>query len=72
MPLVPFLIMCSDDKNQRKRQYSKITAGSVQNGVFYCKKWSFALDPSGDVSMTKSFLLVLYFNTLHVLFHVEA
>ena len=28
-------------------------------------------DPTEDASMTESFLLVLYFNTLHVCFHVE-
>ena len=28
-------------------------------------------DPTEDASMTESFVLVLYFNTLHVRFHVE-
>jgi hypothetical protein len=28
-------------------------------------------DPSGDVSLTVSLRLVLYFNTLHVRFHVD-
>jgi hypothetical protein len=28
-------------------------------------------DPIGDVSMTESFLLALYFNTLHAHFHVD-
>jgi hypothetical protein len=35
--------MCTDDKNRRKHQYPKITAGSAQNGDFYCKKRLFAL-----------------------------
>jgi hypothetical protein len=29
-------------------------------------------DPTEDASMTESFLLTLYFNTLHVRFHVDA
>ena len=41
--LLSLLVMCSHDKNQRKRKNPKIAAGSVQNGDFYCKKWSFAL-----------------------------
>jgi hypothetical protein len=28
-------------------------------------------DPTEDVSMTGSFVLTLYFNTLHVCFHVD-
>ena len=28
-------------------------------------------DPSGDVTMTESFFLTLYLNTLHVRFHVD-
>ena len=37
------LVMYSGDEKRRKRKYSKITAGSVQNDDFYCKIWSFAL-----------------------------
>jgi hypothetical protein len=43
MSLEPLLDMYSDDKNRRKRKYSKISAGSAQNADFYSKKWSFAL-----------------------------
>jgi hypothetical protein len=35
--------MYSAFEKQRKHKYSKTTAGSAQNGHFYCKKWSFAL-----------------------------
>jgi hypothetical protein len=37
------MVMYSVDEKQRKHKYSKIIAGSAQNGDFYCKKWSFAL-----------------------------
>ena len=43
MSLVPLLIMYSADEKGRKHKYSKLAAGSAQNDVFYCKKWSFAL-----------------------------
>ena len=43
MSLVPLLVMYSVDEKQRKHKFPKITAGSAQNGDFYCKKWSFAL-----------------------------
>jgi hypothetical protein len=35
--------MCSDDKNRRKRKYSKYTGAKAQNEQISCKKLSFAL-----------------------------
>ena len=43
MPLELLLVMYSADEKRQSCKNSKISAASVQNDDFYCKKWSFAL-----------------------------
>jgi hypothetical protein len=57
-------------KNNAKQYYESVTGSRDEKRATLLPLLPTQQDPVGNLSMPESFLLVVCFNTLHVLFHV--